>query len=605
MQSSEIVLNNLSKQSLRENYRFNRLYRNFFNSDFYYKAYSNIYANKGSATKGIDDTTADGFGEKEIKRIMDMLSDESYQPKSVRREYIPKKKGGKRPLGIPSFTDRIVQEICRVILEAIYEPVFENESHGFRPNKSCHTALRSIKMEFRGIDWFIEGDVKSYFDSIDHKVLIDILREKISDEKFLRLIWKFLRSGYIDEWKYHKTYSGTPQGGIASPILSNIYLDKLDKYILKTLKIEYNTIEPKKRKINREYHSKTYEIRKLKLKIDELNYGNERNRLLAQFKADKNLLLTIPYYEPANKEYKRIKYIRYADDWLIGICGGKQDCQDIKKKIEVFLRETLHLELSEEKTLITHSSKQAKFLGYGIRLRKEYTVNRDKNGVSKRMHNQAVQFLIPKNVIEQFIMNKRMVQDINSDKWNILHRPELLNQSELEIVKTFNAEIRGIYNFYCLAENVSVKMWQLRYVMEYSCLKTLAGKHNTSLAHIKKQYAQGKHWGIPYKTKTGSKIAYFHKEGFTVKRVSQEINLDQVPNTYIYGNRTELEQRLRAKQCEICGTTDENMNYAVHHVNKVKNLKGKKYWEQIMIARKRKTLIVCDICHTKIHAGKL
>lgn len=202
-------------------------------------AYQNIYASPGNMTKGSDGNTIDAMSLNRIEGIIARLKDESYQPKPSRRTYIPKKNGKKRPLGIPSFDDKLVQECVRLLLEAIYESSFAKTSHGFRPNHSCHTALSQVQVNFTGVKWFVEGDIKGFFDNIDHDVMIHILAERIKDERFLRLIRKFLKAGYLEDWVYHNTYSGTPQGGIISPILANIYLDKLDCFVEK-LKAEFD-----------------------------------------------------------------------------------------------------------------------------------------------------------------------------------------------------------------------------------------------------------------------------------------------------------------------------------------------------------------------------
>lgn len=196
---------------------FTKLYRYMLRPDIYFLAYKHLYANNGAATPGVDkDDTADGFSEAKVARIIESLKDGSYQPRPVRRTYIDKRNGGgkKRALGLPGFTDKLVQEVLRMILEAVYEPVFSTQSHGFRPGRSCHTALKDIKHGFPGVRWFIEGDIKGCFDNIDHNVLISIIGRKIRDARLSQLIWKFLRAGYMENWKYNATYSGTPQGGL-------------------------------------------------------------------------------------------------------------------------------------------------------------------------------------------------------------------------------------------------------------------------------------------------------------------------------------------------------------------------------------------------------
>lgn len=255
--------------------------------------------------------------------------------------------------------------------------------------------------------------------------------------------------------------------------------------------------------------------------------------------------------------------------------------------------------------MITHCTETAKFLGYGIRIRDDMSTKSDKNGVVKRMFNGGVQLSIPSGTIEKFIVEEKMVKDINAEEWETLHRPALQGLTDLEIVELYNAELRGLYNYFSLAENVTHKMWQLRYVMEYSCLKTLAGKYKSSVAKMKQKYRKGKHWGITYQTKKGEKTAYFYNQGFTVKKPTFSKEIDEKPNLYVFkGTTTELEKRLLASKCEICGTDDPSKNYEVHHINKVKNLKGKKFWEVIMIAKKRKTLVVCEGCHEEIHSDR-
>ena len=225
------VLKSLEEKASVSNNKYERLYRNLYNPEFYLLAYANIAKSQGSMTQGVDGQTLDNMSLPRINRIIESIRNRTYQPKPAKRKYIPKKNGKLRPLGITSTDDKLVQEVVRMILEAIYEPTFSNNSHGFRPKRSCHTALTQVKKNFTGVTWIVEGDIKACFDNFDHHVLVELLRKRISDEAFIGLIWKFLKAGYMEQWQYHMTYSGTPQGSGMSPILANIYLNELDRYM--------------------------------------------------------------------------------------------------------------------------------------------------------------------------------------------------------------------------------------------------------------------------------------------------------------------------------------------------------------------------------------
>ncbi|CAB1246302.1 protein of unknown function [Ruminococcaceae bacterium BL-6] len=351
MKPTTEILARISENSLaNKDEIFTKLYRYLLRPDIYFVAYKNLYANNGAATKGVNNDTADGFSEAKINDIIKSLVDETYQPTPVRRTHIPKKNDRKkeRPLGIPTFTDKLVQEVLRMILESVYEPVFLKVSHGFRPKKSCHTALREIKYEFNGAKWFIEGDIKGCFDNIDHAVLVGFLNNKVKDARIIKLIYKFLKAGYVENWQYHKTYSGTPQGGIISPLLANIYLHELDKFVMQ-LKSEFDT--PNVETITPEYREKHNEIKRLSHHIKK-SQGEERERLLDEYRPKRKQLMSIPCTSQTDK---KIKYLRYADDFLVGVKGSREDCQLIKSRLAEFIGHTLKMELSEEKTLITQS----------------------------------------------------------------------------------------------------------------------------------------------------------------------------------------------------------------------------------------------------------
>lgn len=572
---------------------FTRLYRYLLRPDLYYVAYKNLYANKGSATKGVNDDTADGFSEEKISKIIALLADETYLPKPVRREYIPKKQNSskKRPLGIPTFTDKLVQEVLRMILEAVYEPVFFHYSHGFRPGKSCHTALNSLKKEFTGVTWFIEGDIKGCFDNIDHHVLIDIINAKIKDARLIKLIWKFLKAGYIENWQYHATYSGCPQGGIASPILANIYLNELDKFAKKMAEEFY---QPRKKVYTVEYNKIAGLITKTRKQL-KTAAGQEKSALL---KLQKELRAELRKTPCASKTDKVMKYIRYADDFIIGIKGDKADCEQMKRQFSEFISQTLKMELSEEKTLITHSSQYARFLGYDIRVRRDNSAKPHGSHVQRTLNNK-VELCVPfADKIIPFLFRKSVIGQTKDGTMEPIARKYLYTCTDLEIVSAFNSELRGICNYYALASNFT-RLSYFAYFMEYSCLKTLAGKHESTSRKIVAKYQDGTgNWSVPYKTAKDNKRCGF--ANFMDCKNTDSFNEVIIDSAVLHAStRTTFEDRLSAKVCELCGKTGVPLE--IHHVNKVKNLKGKEFWEQMMIAKKRKTLAVCKGCHYKIH----
>jgi group II intron reverse transcriptase/maturase len=229
MQSAETVLGVLRERG-RRSLPCNELYRQLFNPQLFLLAYGRIYANKGAMTPGVTEETVDGMSMAKIARIIDAMRSECYRFTPVRRTWIPKKNGTRRPLGLPTWSDKLVGEVVRLLSEAHYEPTFPDRSHGFRPGRGCHTALREVAETWTGTTWFIEGDISDCFGSLDHQVLLPILAEKIHDNRFLQLISRMLKAGYMDDWVFGATLSGAPQGGVVSPILSNIYLDRLDKF---------------------------------------------------------------------------------------------------------------------------------------------------------------------------------------------------------------------------------------------------------------------------------------------------------------------------------------------------------------------------------------
>ena len=603
MRSPERVLNSLSEHSKDASYKFERLYRILFNEEMFYVAYQRIYAKEGNMTKGSDGQTIDNMSLKRIEKLIDTLKDETYQPQPSKRVYIPKKNGKKRPLGVPTFNDKLIQEVVRMVLEAIYEGNFEYTSHGFRPNRSCHTALTHIQKEFNGAKWFVEGDIKGFFDNINHDVLINILLERIADERFIRLIRKFMKAGYIEDWQFHNTYSGTPQGGIISPILANIYLDKLDKYIKEyTAKFD----KGKKRKFSRESmdfgNARKRIVRRLKFVKDE----RQRTKLILELKAIEQGRAKYPNGEEMDADYRRMKYARYADDFLIGVIGSKQDCIQIKEDIKQFMADKLKLELSDEKTLITNARKHAKFLGYDVFVRKSKDTRRDKNGHLTRSLDHKIVLYVTTETMRKKLLEYdavKITKQNGKEVWKPKSRSYMRCLDDLEIISQYNSEIMGFYNYYSIANNSPV-IDSFYNIMEYSMYKTYAAKYTTSKKKIIAKYKKNGVFSIPYTNKKGYEVRReFYDKGFKRKELPNRNLDDRLPNTVaITGGRNGLITRLNARVCENCGATD---NLEMHHVRKLKDLKGKSDWEIKMISRNRKTLAVCSVCHHKIHSGKL
>ena len=591
MRSPERVLNSLNEHSKDSSYKFERLYRILFNEELFYVAYQKIASNGGSTTKGSDGRSIDEMSLARIETLIASLKDESYQPHPSRRVHIPKKNGKTRPLGIPAFEDKLVQEVVRMILEAIYEGHFETTSHGFRPKRSCHTALLHIQKTFSGAKWFIEGDIKGFFDNIDHDVLVGILRERISDDRFIRLIRKFLKAGYVEDWTFHNTYSGMPQGGIVSPILANIYLDKLDKYVKEYIRhFDMGT----KRRPGKESNDLANERKRTVRKLKKVKDGTEKAALVARLKAIEQERAAFPSGDEMDGSYRRLKYIRYADDFILGVIGSKEDALRIKEDIKSFLSESLALELSEEKTLITHTGKSAKFLGYEITVTRNNHQRRDVQGRLRRTYGKRVRLNVSMATLRDKLLEYGAMEiKLRNGKeiWKPKCRSGLIFNDDLEILDRYNRETVGFCNYYLIANNCVV-LHNFRYIMEYSMYKTFAGKYRSTVRKINKKYRLNKLFTVKYEQKGVIKSRTFYKTSFKRRTTAFNGSCDIEPYSIADVSRTNLTDRLKAEKCELCGATGKLI---MHHVRNLKDLKGKESWKRLMSARKRKTIALCPI----------
>ncbi len=588
MQDAETVLNVISKRGER-GLPLENIYRLLYNRNLYLRAYGRLYSNQGAMTEGTTAETVDGMSLAKIDRIIDTLRYERFRWTPVRRVNIPKPNGKTRALGLPTWTDKLLQEVIRMILDAYYEPQFSDRSHGFRPGRGCHTALGNVVDYWTGVRWFVEGDIKGCFDNIDHEVMLSVLGEKLHDNRFLRLLKYLLKAGYMEDWKHGHTLSGTPQGGVVSPILSNIYLDRLDKYV-ETVLIPAHTRGTARQK-NPAW---------TRLKNRASYYRKKGNHALAM--QLRKQMQQLPSVDPFDPEYRRLRYVRYADDFVLGFSGPKAEAEQIKESLATFLRDTLKLELSKDKTLITHATSQAaRFLGYEL-VNQHANDQLDSHG--KRKVNGRIGLRVPAKVIEQhcqaYMSNGKPVR-----------RNGFHNDEDYTIVSRYQAEFRGVVQYYLLAYNV-FHFGRLQWVMGKSLAKTLANKHKTTSAKIFRRYkstvqtAHGERACLEVVEQRGEGkrplVARFG--GIPLKRNRQAVLVDRKP-TRNRTERNELIQRLLADTCELCEATAD---IEVHHVRALRdlNVKGqrsKPKWVQVMAARRRKTLVVCRPCHLTIHGG--
>ena len=568
--------------------------------ELWFEAYANIYSNQGAITKGVNENTLDGFSLQRVEEIIDKLKRKEYKFTPVRRIYIPKSNGKRRPLGIQVGDDKLIQEAVKILLERVYEPIFSDYAHGFRPNRSCHTALRSIKRTWTGVKWYIEFDISGFFDNMSHCLLVRLLEKKIDDKRFINLIKRMLKAGYLEDWTLYKTYSGTPQGGGCSPILSNIYLHELDTFVTQ---LEKEFTMGKRRRLAPEYRRIQRRVKCLRERID---HEGKIPALMAELRKMENTLRSLPSRDPHDEGYKRLRYCRYADDWCVGVIGTREDAIEIMDKIKAFIESNLKLQVSDEKTGIKAAKEGMEFLSYKIRsvsAGKTLKQNRSGRYVTMRTIRERVRLEVPDGKARQFCW------EYGYGNWQTMkptHRPGLLHISDIEIIIAYNAELRGLANYYLLADDMKSKLSKLEYLANYSLIKTLASKHKVRKSQILARLNNGNEFILKYRVKGKEhSITVFRLKH--LNRNTEVWNVDEIPHIWhLTLARNELVKRLNRDECEYCGAV--NVPTEVHHVRKLKDLKTKRNlleWQKVMIARRRKTLVLCRDCHNLLHIGKL
>jgi len=596
MQKAEHMLQAVQKLG-EKGLPLTRIYRCLYNEELFLKAYDNIGRKPGALTPGIDNDTADGMNLKRIRHLIDQLRHERYHFKPARRIQIPKKKGGQRPLGVQNFTDKLVQEALRMILEAYYEPRFRNSSHGFRPGRGCHTALKDIVHNFTGTVWFIEGDILGCFDAIGHDLLLSILARDIHDGRLLKLIQRSLKAGYLEQWPYHQSYSGTPQGSGLSPILANLYLNELDQFVEDSLIPQYT--KGRQRGYHPPYRHINYRLEQARKKGDRqtIKQLEQRRR-------------TIPVHNPQDPNYRRLRYCRYADDYILGFIGPKAEAEVIKQKIGTFLKQELGLTMSQDKTLITHAkTQQARFLNYAISI---YHNNnklppKANRKIKKRSLNGGVRLGIPYGLVDEHCQPYLK-------EGKPIHRTELSIYSTAHIIYTYQQRFRGLVEYYKYTVD-RARLSKLKYTMEVSLTKTLAHKYKTSVKKIYQQYKGHKTVDnysyntlqVEVPSQNGTSLIYWGAVPLNYVKPDFQTPLND-RKFKVTAKYSDLIERLQANQCQLCGSSN---NCEVHHVRKLADLKkrwqgrkAKPEWVKTMIAIHRKTIVVCHRCHVNIHAGR-
>nr|QWK44264.1 hypothetical protein [Hedophyllum nigripes] len=534
-------------------------------------AYIKIKSKPGNMTKGVDGKTLDGVNVDWLKSLSRDVGSGSYKPLPSRRVLIPKPQGGERPLGIPSPRDKVVQESIRTVLQAIYEPSFIACSHGFRPGRSCHTALKEVKLTFANTTWFIEGDIEKCFDSIDHRVLSTLLERRIKDKGFMDLYWKMVKVGYMSFGKINQPDKGTPQGSVVSPLLSNIYLHELDNWMTR-----------RKESFDKGTRRKANPVYTKYVRVAGGASGARR--------------LNIPSVDPLDPNFKRLRYVRYADDFLIGIIGSKTDGICLIKELKEFLYDTLKLDLNLTKTKLTHTmSEKAYFLGTWVKIIpvSGFQIKKNKSGKITRVSSRP-QLRVPLKLLVDRLEHKGF---LSAKSHTPTRQGWLVAFTPYQIVDYYNRVYMGLANYYSFADDYSL-LQRIHYILKTSCVLTLAGK--LKLGTKKKVYSK---FGTNIIIKEKEKVVGIFRPYVPHKPRFNHSVYDPMKSMEAYFSFRTKAYVLQSKNCCICGSSENIELHHVRHLRKMGNVANSDYLLRQMSTINRKQIPVCKACHISIHKG--
>ena len=498
-----------------------------------------------------------------------------------------------------------------MILAAIYEPVFSQHSHGFRAGRSCHTALEEIRNTWTGVKWLIEVDVRGFFDNIDHDILLGLLARRIDDPVFIGLIGTMLKAGCMDDWKFERTYSGTPQGGVISPLLANIYLHELDLFMEE---MQAGFDKGGKRRANPAYVARSNQIAVLRKKIDAIRAGGadeaEVRACLARIEAIKEDRRKLPSVDNMDPDFRRLRYCRYADDFLVGVIGSKADAVRIMADVQHFLAERLNLAVSPEKTGVRDASKGSPFLGFHVcafTLRSAGTMaGRPKVGggtrrVLRRPTRGNIKLWVPRDRVYAFCRRKKLG---NLDKRNGRARPQFLDSSVAEIIIAYNSEFCGFANYYAIADGVKSSLDKLELVVLRSLLATVASRRRTSRRQALKYLKMGSDYGVTTVVRGEPRVHRMWKlKHLVVKTWDNPIVDTMTIGSRIAQSPNDLVTRLIAEECEACGDTEGP--FEMHHPHRLKDKRRDQLTSWKQSARRRRTIVLCRKCHVAHHGGRM